>query len=308
MKKNLRKALICLVSIAILILNVNTSMLVYAGPYDTFKISTPEQLFDFARAVNSCVHYPSVELTNDIYVGTDNIWIPIGTLQHPFCGVFDGKGHTITGLGIQSQGNHIGLFGVVGRDSGWVGNVYYDIDSQIYGTVKNVNVAESYFKANSYVGGICGYAYGDIINCNTIEGEVYANNCVGGNVGLYNGYCWKKGKGIKGKEDSILEGCKNTGSVKGKHRVGGNVGWLQADGVGKVGGCTGEVRNCINSGDVCGAKKDIGGNIGKSGEKGRIYSCKNSGCVFGKKNTGLNIGLNNGKATGCTGTGKVIKK
>lgn len=117
----------------------------------------------------------------------------------------------------------------------------------------------------------------------------------------------EKGKGIKGKENSILEECKNTGSINGEHRIGGNVGWLQADGVGKVGGCTGEVRNCINLGDVCGTK-DIGGNIGKSGNKVIIYDCKNSGCVVGKKNTGLNIGLNNGKATGCTGTGRVTKK
>lgn len=127
MKKKFKKSIIvCLASISMLILSTNSSMLVYAGPYDTFKISTPEELFAFARAVNSGVNYPSVELTNDIYVGTDNIWTPIGTLQHPFCGEFDGKGHTITGLGVKrEQGGYVGLFGVVGRDSGYVGNVLW---------------------------------------------------------------------------------------------------------------------------------------------------------------------------------------
>lgn len=68
----------------------------------------------------------------------------------------------------------------------------YGADSERPGTVKNVTVAKSYFESLKYVGGICGYAYGNIINCNTVEGEVCGNNCVGGNVGLYNGYCWKK--------------------------------------------------------------------------------------------------------------------
>ena len=130
-----------------------------------YEIGNTGQLYWFAELVNSI---PADEetgmsseridavLTADITVnknvlnadgelnGTPELkWIPIGRYSNeptPYSGVFDGRGHTISGLYFDSEEDFMaGLFGAV---SG--------------GTVKNVGVADSYFKALGYAGGICG--------------------------------------------------------------------------------------------------------------------------------------------------------
>lgn len=55
-------------------------------------------------------------LTADINLGgTDNTWTPIGSNKdHAFTGTFDGNGHTISELYINSNSEYAGLFGCVG--------------------------------------------------------------------------------------------------------------------------------------------------------------------------------------------------
>ena len=60
----------------------------------------------------------TIELTADIDLNNTE-WTPIGTNEHPFKGVFDGKGKTIRNLKITSTGSYNGLFGkVVGITDG----------------------------------------------------------------------------------------------------------------------------------------------------------------------------------------------
>lgn len=56
-------------------------------------------------------------LTNDIDMSSVENWTPIGTAAHPFLGVLNGKGKTISNLTIVSENDNQGLFGV---NAGWL--------------------------------------------------------------------------------------------------------------------------------------------------------------------------------------------
>ena len=75
-------------------------------------------------------------------------YTPIGTLDAPFTGTFDGDGHTISNLTLASDDNFQGLFGVN------------------KGTIRNVKMDESCtISGNAYVGAIAGKNYGVVENC-----------------------------------------------------------------------------------------------------------------------------------------------
>lgn len=89
-------------------------------------------------------------------------WTPIGTEKYYFNGIFNGNGHTISGLYVDG-GDYAGLFG----------------RAQGAPTIKGVGVVDSYFKGAKYVGGIAG-AYIDV---NGIEFDCMAG-CFTYNVKL----------------------------------------------------------------------------------------------------------------------------
>ena len=127
-------------------------------------------------------------------------WTLIGKYANPFKGEFDGGGYTISGLYINdSSKNYVGLFGCV--ENG--------------GTVKNVNVTDSYVSGNISVGGICGWNDGGTVqNCTsdcTVKGT---GNSVGG-------IC---GSNQNGNRAGLVLNCHNTGKVSGNENVSGVCG------------------------------------------------------------------------------------
>ena len=148
-------------------------------------ISTLAELEEFRDAVNNGEQYKG-SLNNSVVL-TDNIfmqknfepfnWTPIGTAKHPFDGVFDGGGHTIQGLYINSpETNCVGLFGVAES-----------------ATIYNLFLYKTTVKGRENVGTLLGYAkkdvrisdvlvtgsndddctvYGDDMNCGGIVGNV----------------------------------------------------------------------------------------------------------------------------------------
>lgn len=170
----------------------------------------------------------NITLTDNIDLSTlpkknGNNWTPIGVSDsNPYTGIFDGGGHTVSGLSINRTGsNDQGLFGC------------------ITGTVKNVTV-EGYVTGSSYVGGVVGENYGRIENC-TNRATVTGSSYVGG---------------VVGNNKKTLIACYNTGTVRGTQSVGGVVGGNDTDtettliacyntgtvtgGSGSVGGVVGE--------------------------------------------------------------------
>ena len=221
----------------------------YDASKDEFTISTAAELAGLAKLVNDGNDFEgkTIYLDSDITLNENVLnekgelndasnlkqWTAIGTEYnyHYFSGTFDGQNHTISGIYIDNDDSHQGLFGLVAD-----GNM-----------IQNLSVAGSYIKARNYVGGIVGEngSKGEISNCSfsgTVTGT--GNNAyVGGIVG--------------GNYDSEVSNCTNNGTVTGTGNsayVGGIVGLSNY----------GTVSNCTNSGTVTGTDDwaDVGGIVG----------------------------------------------
>jgi len=144
---------------------------------------------------------------------------PIGT----FTGIFDGNGHTITGLKINRLFGEVGLFGSINNSE-----------------IKNVGMIDANISGDGhYVGGLVGYNNNSTTtNCYS-TGAVSGDNDVGGlfgqmgNTVATNCYstCAVSGDGesIGGLAGSIFSNtttnCYSTGAVSGSTNVGGFVGY-----------------------------------------------------------------------------------
>ncbi|MCF0181645.1 MAG: hypothetical protein HUK11_05255, partial [Muribaculaceae bacterium] len=130
-----------------------------------YEIANAGQLYWFANQVNSGNTTINGKLTADIVVNHNvltaagelngdgsgfRVWTPIGSVPDgkQFDGLFDGQGHTISGLYINDEEKDAGLFNCISRN----------------GKIKNVGVADSYFNAQS-AGGICNTIIGTVENC-----------------------------------------------------------------------------------------------------------------------------------------------
>ena len=242
--------------------------------------------------------------------GTHDTWTPIGSNSSANCykGTFDGDGYTISGLYCdESSKLYVGLFACVGAG----------------GTVKNVNIADSYVFGKENVGLLCGangdttYNGGTIVNC-TVSGTVKGSYRIGGvcgrnilgtvqnctsnaavtGTGDYTG-------GICGEnQGGTVTDCTNTGTVSGDQVVGGICGYNYPKSDTKT---NAQIISCTNTGTVTGTSESVGGICGKNG--GTLQESYNTGTVTGKGYyTGGVCGINNsGEIDGCynTNTGTV---
>lgn len=192
-------------------------------------------------------------------------WNPIGGASNPFKGIFDGNGHTVSDLYINSSGSNLGLFG------------------QVYGAeIKNVtvrgNVTGFYEEGNEqsgqYVGLVLGFGAPNtkLENCKS-EGSVKGYQNVGGIAGIvpYNG--------------NVITSCTNratvTGSGQNSEYVGGIVGYGQGFSL------------CANFADITSEGNNVGGLAGQlnPNSKGQgMSNCMNVGNVKGKQNVGGLVG------------------
>ncbi|HLT86094.1 MAG TPA: hypothetical protein VKZ57_00810 [Sphingobacterium sp.] len=207
-----------------------------------FELHSVAQLRGFAELVNSGIdfHKQEVRLANDIFLNDttgwkdweqnppsgDAQWMPIGKEDRPFCGTFDGQGHTVYGLYISRgmESYYQGLFGLV-----------------LNGRIRNVQVMASYLRAHDHVGGIAGMiGYKSEISGCTFGGTIRgAGHMIGGIVG-------------KAEEYNRIINCANLGDIYGQRRVGGITGSFM----------WGSFYNCSNQGDVRGRHERVGGIVG----------------------------------------------
>ncbi|MBQ8860531.1 MAG: hypothetical protein IJ015_04240 [Ruminococcus sp.] len=143
---------------------------------DNFLVSSYDDLCQMAAMVNSGYEnyvYGSYILTNDITFSEEQLCTnPIGTVESPFKGNFDGQGHVISNLNLDPDSTHknLGLFGTV-----------------ISGKIHSVNLIMETYSVKEYhdcVGSICGYIErGEICDCIVISALCASAKNVGGITG-----------------------------------------------------------------------------------------------------------------------------
>jgi len=245
---------------------------------DPYIIETAEQLTALAELVNSGAGTTGkfFKLGNDIYLNDEtferdsetgeiadlssdslNEWTPIGSGFYSFRGTFDGDGHMISGLYINSEEEDVpvGLF------------------AEANGPIKNVGIVDSYIKGNDIIGAIAARGNASITNCYntaTIIGGDHSH--IGGIVGelggtAYIGNCYNTGyiysenvgvggiAGVTNGDSTIIgiENCYNAGSVTGNAGVGGIIAMPIPR--------ANFITNCYNVGDIYvsyGKRNDFG--------------------------------------------------
>ncbi len=195
-------------------------------------------------------------------------WQPIDG----FSGHYDGDGHSISGVYVNSYTGGAGLFNDFG------------------GSLKNLTLTDSYIVAhNGYAGGLTVELYGTVDNCRNDAYVCSYRNNAGGIVA----YVWQ--------DEAVILNSVNSGTVQGVQNVGGIVGDFSG----------GTVQGCSNSGAVSdligiGEQRNVGGIAGNVWY-GNVIDCFNSGTVRGKFYIGGIVGYSTAeKLDGCANFGDVI--
>ena len=171
-------------------------------------------------------------LTDDVNLSAYGNWTPIGTINQPFAGVFDGQNHVVTGLKIdRSQGVCQGLFGCVNSQ-----------DANRKAQVKNVIVKDAQIRTKNWSGAVVGCYGGWASQMEPLE------NCamVGGSIeGCVDRAGYDQASsigGVVGLSYADVRFCYSTGTVivpQSACDIGGVVGWVD-----------GNVQSCYAAGSM----------------------------------------------------------
>jgi len=219
-----------------------------------------------------------------------------------FTGFFDGNGHRIINLTIDTGGtetDYLGLFGQISSSSviknlglenvtiigGDNSNYLGSLAGLNAGSITNCYTTGS-ISGDDYIGGLVGYSAGSITNC-------YTAGSISGIIGL---------GGLVGYNNGCITNCYATGSVT----AGGHSGYLG----GLVGYNKGSITNCYATGSISGGEESnrLGGLVGDNCY-GSISNCYTIGSVtFGDDSDYLGglVGVNySGSLSNCYATGSV---
>lgn len=264
---------------------------------DSISISAPEIPFsgqgtgtvEDPYLIANCVQLQEVQnhlsanylLNNDIDCSDTQNWNggkgfdPIGDVNNPFTGVFNGGGNEISNMTIDRADD---TYGQGQDDETYVGIFAYALNA----TIKNIDVVNSKVKGYVYVGGIVGYEANSTLenltfNVGTEDNSCDPGHCVWARFGQYGG-------GIVGyMNGGTLTNATTAGPVKGSGIIiGGIVGHMEnatltnvssssnIDGGQTLGGIVGEafysiITNAHASGNVLVTEEQ---NVGKQGATG----------------------------------------
>ncbi|MEO8777445.1 MAG: GLUG motif-containing protein, partial [Rhodanobacter sp.] len=202
---------------------------------------------------------------------------PIGNSNNAFNGVFDGLGHTVSGLIINRPStDDVGLFGHVNG-----------------GTLRNIGLVDGSVSGKNFVGGLVGIIFTGTISDSYTTGSVSGDSVVGGLAG--------------NTSNTTIHDSHTTGSVSGGAATGGLVGHNSNGSIGNV-YATGSVSGSSNVGGLIGehfygtisdayatgnvsssAGNNIGGLVGYNGP-GPINNAYATGSVSGNGNVGGLVG------------------
>lgn len=261
--------------------------------YETIRISSVEKLQELADA---CIYDAwsrdkYVLLEADLDLEGKELIIPV------FGGIFDGQGHTVSGLEIMQEGSQVGLFRYLQQ-----GAVIRDLSVREARVIPQGSACQA--------GILVGRNYGSIVNCQ-VSGVLEGDEEVGGIAGVNEGSgvirsCiadvtvvgTRRSGGITGSNHGTLNNCTNRG----------NINIYTNDMIYDLEDFTVESLEEASSGSRLDAHMDTGGIAGIS--DGKIYYCTNAGTV-GYAHVGYNTGgivgrLHQGYIQNCTNTGHVL--
>lgn len=254
----------------------------------TIHIQTQEDLKELAEycRLDTWSQGKTVILDNDLTLDKSmDEFLPIPT----FGGIFEGNGHTISGLSLDGENSRAGLFDTL----------------QASAVVTRLTVVGQVSPAGEgdAIGGLAGKNFGKINRC-SFEGTIRGAVSVGGLVGI-------------NEATGQMINCQFQGTVTGEHYVGGiagqNAGSLvRCENYGEINTTAVEVSadfsdiSMLRTTESVPAGTDIGGITGFS--SGVIQNCENTGNV-GYEHMGYNVGgivgRQSGYLDGCQNTGTV---
>ena len=295
---------------------------------DTFYINSIQEFYEFAEQINSDSLNTSNKtyfLTTDIVLESNNTdnWTPI----KKFKGVFDGQGHSISGLYFSSESflEKIALFekndGIIKNLNIKDGIIYKNASQVSFLCVENdyliqncniINSTINVQEGSSQIGGICSYNGGYIEYCSNSSNITSKDiNAVGGVVGENYGFVRKSNNfgtitgenntnynnaslgGVVGSNHGIVKLSFNKGKISGNESTGGIVGSNFDNGD--------DIMDCYNFGTVSGNYR-VGGIVGTNGSTSNVNtegaSVKNSyniGIIKGNSSVGAICGYNSSR-------------
>ena len=247
----------------------------YRADADTFTISTAEGLAGLARLVNTGVESfenKTVKLTADLDMNNVN-WTPIGDADADvyvgFRGTFDGQGHTISNLYIDSNSWAQGLFGYM----------------ENHAVVQNLTIHNAVVSAEDTCGVIVGYV------ARTAE---FSNIRVTGNVAVNGGEQVGAiaGHGGYATFRNCVVAAKAGSTVTADGGFAAGIAGYQREGDREISGCA--VKNLSITGNGA-----VGGIVGIAGYGNKISGCSVENVVLNK--TGIATNPSVGVLTGCWG-------
>lgn len=263
----------------------------------------PYQIYTAADLANANGNYyyklmNNVDLTDYISANSPNEgWIPIGK-GGSVMAQFDGNGHTISGLWINSADDYVGLFS---NASG--------------ATIKNLKVlvaSGKKVKGGNYTGGIIGRCYNSTIENCSLQGNVEGKNYTGGIVGS--------------NDNSQSQKVKVSGNVTGTINVGGIAGYTGGGSIAKAlyngnvqsttasayvggisGSCNSAISQCCALGTVSATATGCiaGGVVGKNEAGGSVSDSYSTSEVTSYSYVGGVIGYNYGSIENCYAQGNL---
>ena len=186
-----------------------------------YQITNAGDFVEFANDVNSGKPSLNAVLTADIDL-SGVTWTPIGTELAPYKGTFDGQGHRISNLVINSDEDYQGIFGHIGGGAAF----------------KNFCIDKSCsFSGGAYVGAVAGSSHGGgTATFNNIGNEADVTG-TGANVAAIIGVSMGSTCAF------VITNCYNTGNITGGKESAAFSGWV---------GNGSRVQSCYNTGTVSG--------------------------------------------------------
>ena len=196
--------------------------------------------------------------SDDDYWNNGAGWMPIKTpttgLITPYSAIFEGNGHTITNLFIDSSENDIGLFG----------------ETRSSAVIRNLEMVSVQLTGTDNVGGLVGSNGGAVSGC-FATGKVSGDDDVGGLVGsnLNDGAVSASYSTVQVTGDDRIGGLagSNSGNLTAAYATGRVVGDFEAGGL--IGRNSGDVNVSYATGLVSG-RSTIGGLIGWNASGGGV--------------------------------------